>query len=183
MTPDGTSGKSRGTVAAMLASLTSVVCGASWIVASTLYGREPGAFLWLLAPALAACAMVLHRLSVGNATGFPGWAAAISAGGGLALLAIALLGRAVGAASDVIGFAGLGLIGPSQVLFGLGMTRVSTFAAVGGIAIILGWFLPLIALFVPLAPVVCVPLGAAWILVGLVQWRDRSWMARVSRAS
>jgi hypothetical protein len=151
-----------------LVSLDAAFTGILWLTAATLFQREPAAAVWLAAPALAASTIVLHRIAVADATGFLGWAAAAFAGVGLALVVISLLGQRAGLAIDALGFWGLGLIGPSHLLFGLGATRLGLPVALGGVTVGIGWCLPLVALVVTIGATVWIPLGAAWILFALV---------------
>jgi hypothetical protein len=154
-------------VADALVSLVAILAGAFWIMAAALLPREPSAAIWLIAPALAASAIVLHRIVVADASGFLGWAAAMLAGVGLALVVVSWLGQMVGLASDPAGFWGLGLIGPSYLLFGLGLARLGRPLGLAGVGILAGWCIPLVTLVVNLGAIVWIPLGAAWILFGL----------------
>jgi hypothetical protein len=112
--------------------------------------------------------MLLHRLAVARATGFPGWVAAVFAIVGLTLVFLALLGKTLGLATDAVGFWGLGLFGPSHVFFGLGVTRLGWPMALAGVGLIVGWAFPLVALFVNVGAIVWIPLGAAWVLFALL---------------
>ena len=160
-------------VADALVSLDSLLTGAFWIMAASVFPGEPAAAIWLMAPAFAASTIVLHRVVVADATGFLGWAAAVFAGVGLTLVLISLLGQKAGLATDAVGFWGLGLIGPSHVMFGLSVTRLGYPVALGGVGLIVGWCLPLATLVVQVGAIVWTPLGAAWILFALMNVRGR----------
>lgn len=109
---------------------------------------------------------------IADATGFPGWAAAIGAGVGVALVVLSLVGQESGFAMGSLGFWGVGLIGPSQLLFGLGVAGLGWPVALGGVAVAVGWCFPLVALVVSIGSIVWIPLGAGWIIFGIVNaWR------------
>ena len=168
-------------VADALVSMDALLTGAVWIIAAGLFQREPAAPIWLMAPTFTASTIVLQRVVVGDATGFLGWAAAVLAGVGLTFISIALLGQTVGLATDVVGFWGLGLVGPSLVLFGMGITRLGRPMALAGVGLIVGWCLPLIALVVSVGAYVGIPLGAAWILFASVNVWGRLSMRQGGR--
>jgi hypothetical protein len=151
------------------------MAGALWVIAVAVAPRSPAAPVWLVAPAFAAATMVLHRVVVSDATRFFGWAAALLAGVGFILILISSVGQRWGFPTDALGFWGLGLIGPSHVLFGLGLTRLARPLAVAGMAIVAGWCLPLVTLVVSGGAIVWTALGSAWILFALANiWALRA---------